>query len=289
MNIEQRVAEPARKPSRHPLHCSKPLRNRDILRTPYGVPDNPFWTNSSVIVDVTRDVGLRLYEILAITDLMREAYGKKDLETFRKQLALLTTETTRFASTLSAIVELARFEAQPTDVVYERFDIIPLLREVVHTTRLSIGSKPVAVMDVASPGPVFITSDRARIRQIMAGLMNNSAQFTFRGRIAVILNTDDDGARITVTDTGVGMTSEEISAFFGPRLKPGDKESAIAETGGRGLRIIRNLVAQLNGAISVSSKPGEGTIVEIFLPCGRSAGRSEPQTMSPREQPTDAS
>ncbi len=289
MNIEQRVAEPSRKSLRQPSNYSKSLQTADVLKTRSRAPENPLWATSSAIVDVTRDVGLTLYEILAITDLMREAYGKKDLETFRKQLSLLTSETTRFASVLSTIIELARFEAEPMNVVYERFDVVALLREVSHAARLSIGNKSITVMDVSSPCPVFITSDRARIKQIMTGIISNAAKFTFRGRVAVILNNDEDWTRLTVTDTGIGMTTEEINAFFGLAKQTNDKESPAAAAGARGIRIVRDLVAQLNGSIFVSSKLGEGTIVEVSLPVEVPTRLSESLKSIQQEHPMDFS
>jgi|GEM_PF-2074527 len=289
MNIEQRVAEPSRKSLRQPSNYSKSLRTTGILKTRSIAQEDPLWTTSSVIVDVTRDVGLTLYEILDITDLMREAYGKKDLETFRKQLSLLTSESTRFASTLSTIIELARLEAEPSNIVYERFDVVALLREVSHAARLGIGNKPITVMDVSSPCPVFITSDRARTKQIMTGIISNAVKFTFRGRVAVILNNDEDWTRLTVTDTGIGMTTEEIKAFFGLAKQTNDKESPTAAAGARGIRIIRNLVAQLNGSIFVSSKLGEGTIVEVSLPVEVPTTLPESRESIRQEHPIDLS
>jgi cell cycle sensor histidine kinase DivJ len=289
MNIEQRGASPSRKSVRQPSNYSKPLRTTDVLTTRSRASENPLWTTSTVGIDVTRNVGLALYEILAIADLMREAYGKQDLETFQTQLSLLSSETTRFAAALSSLIELAKFEAEPGNIVYEHFDVVALLREVSHAARSVIGNKPITMMDVFSPCPVFITSDRARIRQIMMELISNAAKFTFRGRVAVILNNDDDRIRLTVTDTGIGMTTEQINALFGPPKQPHEKESAMAPAGGRGIRIIRNLVSQLNAGISVSSKLGEGTIVEVSLPVEPTARLSELQRMIQQEHPMDFS
>lgn len=289
MNIEQRVAEPSRKPLRRPSNHAPSLRSAETMKTLGRATENHLWTTSAGVVDVTRDVGLTFYEILAITDLMQEAYGKKDLETFRKQLSLLTSESTRFASTLSTIIELARLEAEPLNIVYERFDVVALLREVSHAARLGIGNKPITVMDVSSPCPVFITSDRARIKQIMTGIISNAAKFTYRGRVAVILNNDEKWTRLTVTDTGIGMTTEEINAFFGLAKQTHDKESSTAAAGARGISIIRNLVTQLNGSIFVSSKLREGTIVEISLPVEVPTKSQESRESIRQEHPVDLS
>lgn len=97
-------------------------------------------------------------------------------------------------------------------------------------------------------------------------LMSNAAKFTHRGRIALILNKDDDRIRLTVTDTGIGMTAEQLKNLF----SPSDPDVWVGlrdfTAPARGIRMVMNLVTLLKGSISVSSKPREGTIVEVSVP-----------------------
>lgn len=214
--------------------------------------------------DAAREIGLPLYEILATADLMREAYGDGNLEILGNRLSLLLSKSANLASSLSAIIELAKLEATPADKGTKDFDIAELLQEATQTARLIIGNKPVKVMETASPSPLLVHADCAKVRRIMMEIMCNAAKFTYRGRIAVIINKDDDLIRITVTDTGVGMTSEQIHAFFTfPERK---FELDNAPVPGRGLRMVGALVSLLKGSMTVSSKLREGTIVEVSLP-----------------------
>ena len=121
-------------------------------------------------------------------------------------------------------------------------------------------------MEVASSSPVLIRSDRAKIKQLIMELMSNAAKFTHRGRIALILNKDDDRIRLTVTDTGIGMTAEQINIHFVPSDPTAHDNVNILSMSRRGIRMVMDLVTLLKGSISVSSKLGEGTITEVSLP-----------------------
>ena len=230
------------------------------------VSAGPRRKTSPAVSQATCNAGLMLYEILSVAELMRVAYEKGEMESLRYRLALLISEAADLSSSVSDILELTGLETEPAEAVCERFDLVALLNEVSGTARKIAGSKPVTVMDVASPGPVVIYSDPARIRRIMTGLVSNAAKFTERGRIAMILGRDDDAVRLTVADTGIGMTQEQISAVFESSERGYDVEMNGLETSGLGLRIVKALVKELNGTISAASKLGEGTIVEVTLP-----------------------
>jgi signal transduction histidine kinase len=221
----------------------------------------------SLFIDqATKGAGRTLYEILGMAELMRVAYEKGELESLQQRLSVLLSDAAGLSTTLSNIIELARLETEAAEPAFKEFDIVALLERVAQATHVLIGEKPVAIMDVASPGPLVVLSDPWKVRQIMTGLTNNAAKFTTRGRIALIVNKDDDFLRLIVTDTGCGMSPEEIAAYF-----PGDDNEfdgqARPDAGSHlGIRIVRRMVRSLDGRISVSSKIGEGTIVEVALP-----------------------
>ena len=245
--------------SRSPSACAA----IDTRRPSSAIPD---WLKSPVILKATREAGLTLYEILGMVELMRVAYEKGEMESVQNRLALLMSEAASLSSALVNIVELSRLETATATSTYRSFDIVALLNEVSQTTRLNTGHKAVTIMDVSSTGPVMILSDPVKVRKIITGLLSNAAKFTDRGRIALILISDENGIRLIITDTGRGMTAEQMNDAFAPCSSCG----GVAERGHAesvpGLRQIRNLVKLLEGSITVSSKVGEGTIVEVSFP-----------------------
>jgi len=246
--------------------CSpSPLKGAapDAMR---GGPVKPVWLKSSVVTKATREAGLTLYEILGMAELMRVAYEKGEIEILHNRLTLLLSQAGDLSSALTHILELSKLEPEPETTTCQYFDIIALLQDVSHAARLSIGQKPVKVMDVNTPGPVTILSDPGKVRKIMMGLISNAVKFTDRGRIALILNKDEDSIRLIITDTGRGMTAEQMNAAFAPSDIHRHDEKNDHAVSWLGLRTIRNLVKLLEGSITVSSKVGEGTIVEVSLP-----------------------
>ncbi len=230
-------------------------------------------TRSSVLTkvpflhDTTRDLGYFLYEILAITDLMREAYVNKDMESLQNRLGLLKAKTSSFAKTLSALVD-SKTPAPATDPLELCiFDIDALLQEILEKTQLLVRDKPVKVTYISSPCPLLVFSNRFTIKEIIMELCTNAAQYTNHGRIAVILNKDKNRIRFTVTDTGIGMTPDEITTLLA-HSEPSTMNQDVqhSETLHPGITMVLQYLKTLNGTIVISSKFREGTIVEVELP-----------------------
>jgi two-component system, cell cycle sensor histidine kinase DivJ len=264
MKAEARDLARPGKSMRQPLaySCTSPTtRTQELPRPAFQHPSRM----QSPATSELREIGLALHQILALADMMREAYGSGEMVSLRHRLSLLMLKTATLESTLSTILDPSTSETSPTDTTCELFDIVALLHETSEATRSTLGDKPVTVMDVSCPNPVIIHSDPTKIKQIMTCLLSNAAKFTTRGRIALILGRDDDKIRITVADTGRGMEPEEIRAALKHvgRKYDGKRNGPAA---GLGFRTVKELVNKLNGSISIASKQGEGTIVEVSLP-----------------------
>jgi signal transduction histidine kinase len=221
---------------------------------------------TSLIAQATREAGSMLYEILGMVELMRVAYEKRELESAQRRLEIILLEAGELSSMFSKIIEYSRRGSSPYETVSQNFNIVSLLQEVTNAARTLVKSKPVKVMDVAYANPVMINSQPDKIRLIMMGLMSNAAKFTDRGSIAMNLCREDDWIRLTVTDNGRGMSGEQIDSIFSSSDPEYNIELNSSLSCGMGLRIIQKMVKQLHGSISVSSKLGEGTIVEVRLP-----------------------
>ncbi len=217
--------------------------------------------------DTTRDLGYSLYEILAITDLMREAYANKDMESLQNRFGLLKAKTSSFAKTLSVLVDSKNPEPAADPLEHCIFDIDALLQEIALKTQLLVRNKPVKVAYISSPCPLFVFSNRFTIEKIIMELCTNAAQYTNHGRVAIILNKDKNRIRFTVTDTGIGMTSDQIKTVL-DRSEPSksNQDSQHSETLRSGITMVLQYLKTLNGTIVISSKFGEGTIVEAELP-----------------------
>lgn len=184
----------------------------------------------------------------------------------QNRLAFLITDAERLTSSIADILARTTLPAEPAEAACGRFDIVALLHEVSEAGRSMAGDKQLTVMDVSCAGPVMIHSDQAKIKQIMMRLMSNAAKFTDRGRIALILSKDNNEIRLTVADTGRGISQEQINAVLDSSEHGYDVEMNGFATSGLGLRLVKALVKQLHGGLSIASKTDEGTIVAVSLP-----------------------
>jgi len=115
--------------------------------------------------------------------------------------------------------------------------------------------------------PLRIRHDPVRVGQVVANLVGNAIKFTARGgRIHVTVAATLDGARIEVTDTGVGIAPDELPRIF-ERFYRGTRASEARGSGsGLGLAIVRSIVEMHGGSVSVESRLGSGSTFTVNLP-----------------------
>lgn len=113
--------------------------------------------------------------------------------------------------------------------------------------------------------------DGLRLRQIVFNLLSNAIKFTHAGEVGIalgVLDTDAEGAqrlRLTVRDTGIGISPEQRERLFAPFAQADAATSRQYGGTGLGLSICQRLVALMHGTLMLHSAPGEGTCVEVQL------------------------
>jgi signal transduction histidine kinase len=132
-------------------------------------------------------------------------------------------------------------------------------------------------LELALPeAPVRVYHDPQRIGQVVANLLGNAVRFTPKGgAVTVTLEPQRDGARVQVSDTGVGIDAAEIPHIF-ERFYRGSRASEARGSGsGLGLAIVKSIVDMHGGRIAVESRVGVGTTMIVTLPRHPRAGDGE--------------
>ena len=154
-------------------------------------------------------------------------------------------------------VGVLRLHREPTDLTR-------LIEEVIAGHRAAADDCGV-VIDVVIPTDMpLMELDPSRIRQVVGNLVANALRFTpDGGRVSVEGGHGPDGGWVTISDTGPGMSPDELAHVFDRFYR-----SAGSPGSGLGLPIARNLVGAHGGDITISSPPGGGTEVRFTLPAG---------------------
>ncbi|MEO1957955.1 MAG: ATP-binding protein [Nautiliaceae bacterium] len=118
--------------------------------------------------------------------------------------------------------------------------------------------------------PYAIKGDEYRIKQIISNLFSNAIKFTPEGgmiKFKINYKTKTNSVEITVSDSGIGMTQEELDRLFKPFEQANDLVAARFGGTGLGMSIVFNLVKMMGGSVKVRSKKGKGTTFKISFPC----------------------
>lgn len=168
---------------------------------------------------------------------------------------------------INDILEYSALESGQLRLTRSDSDLVAIASEVVRESRAVAHDKPVAVEMYGEPDLVAYVDPR-RIRQVLWNLVGNAVKFTQRGRVQVEVRRDGAHARISVSDTGPGISPEERAVIF-EDYKQAAPERRKRRGTGLGLAIARRLVALHQGTITVESAVGQGSTFHVRLPIAR--------------------
>ena len=160
------------------------------------------------------------------------------------------------------ILDFSKLEAGQVDLDPAPFHLHGFLDEMVDLFAVQAGPKGLQLdVRVSESTPEYLVADRARVQQVLSNLLSNAIKFTETGSILVHARYDEGGSRleISVTDTGVGISDDQIEKLF-QRFTQADGSISRRYGGtGLGLSICRQLTALMGGSISAASAPGAGS------------------------------
>jgi len=119
--------------------------------------------------------------------------------------------------------------------------------------------------ELESPGP-YILGDTALIRQLVSNLVDNAIKFTEQGEIVVGVQRVPGGARITISDTGIGIEPATAERLFDRFFRGDPSHSRTIEGTGLGLAIVRSIARVHGGTVSAAPRPEGGTVFTVDLP-----------------------
>jgi PAS domain S-box-containing protein len=172
------------------------------------------------------------------------------------------------------ILDLSKIEAGKMTVERMMCSPCKLLAEVLALARVPATAKKLPLeVEYLSPMPEFIYTDPTRLRQVLLNIIGNAVKFTQVGQVRVLIRYERDTYRphlqFDVSDSGVGMTHEQIERLFQPFTQADTSTTRQFGGTGLGLVICQRLVQMLDGTITVvRSTPGEGTCFRITVGTG---------------------
>ena len=167
---------------------------------------------------------------------------------------------------INSILDLAKIEAGRMELYIESTVLRDLIAEIAETVQVLVekNNNTLTIDLQGADEPLLI--DIAKLRQIIINLLGNSAKFTSNGEIRLLAKKTAHDLTIVVSDTGIGMTEEQMACVF-EEFRQADM-STTREYGGTGLglSITQKLCQLMGGRISVNSYPQKGSIFTVIIP-----------------------
>jgi signal transduction histidine kinase/CheY-like chemotaxis protein len=188
-------------------------------------------------------------------------------EKAQAQVRSIRETVERVSDMVDSLLADARADALDITIRQEEVDLAQLVQEVVDASRPLSDGKQHQVA-VVRPARLVVTGDHDRLWEAIDNLVSNAIKYTpSGGRIEVEVTRDGAGAAVSVTDTGAGLSPEDMSRLFGRFQRLSAKPTAGESATGLGLSIAKRIVELHGGRISAESPgPGRGATFRITLP-----------------------
>ena len=225
---------------------------------------------SMFLANMSHEIRTPLNGVLGIADLLAPT-----LETERqhKMIDTIRNSGELLLRILNNILDMSKIEAGELEIVSAPFSPLEMVEEVAEIYSTLAESKGVGFRLLVSPGAgEGRRGDEHRLKQVLHNLLNNAMKFTSDGEVTLKLSARKNKPLVfEVTDSGIGMTEEQLGNIFQAFRQAGADISARYGGTGLGLAVVRDMTRLMGGEIGVTSTPGEGTTFRVVLPLPEAA------------------
>ncbi|MBE2205291.1 MAG: response regulator [Chthoniobacterales bacterium] len=244
-------------------------------------------TKSAFLANMSHELRTPMNAIIGYSEMLIEEAEDLKLEGFTPDLGKIRSAGKHLLALINDILDLSKIEAGKMTLFLEEFDVSGMIRDVAATIQPLIEKNRNRLEVVVAPECGRMCADLTKVRQTLFNLLSNAAKFTENGTITLGVGPSPDSTRLhfDVTDTGIGMTPEQMSKLFQAFTQADDSTTKKYGGTGLGLVISRKFCQLMGGDVSVQSTHGKGTTFRVDLP----VRVSESKTANPAPAPIPAS
>jgi signal transduction histidine kinase len=214
---------------------------------------------TAFIANMSHEIRTPLNAIVGFTSLVPEV---QDAVERQQLLDLINENTQKLLVIINDVVNIAKIESGKEELVMSNFDLNQVLSEQAEHFRNDVKSGVTLTTQFASDLQL-VTSDLARVVEVLRHLLSNAVKFTSQGEIVLGYDAPVNGRiRIWLRDTGKGIAEGDLERVFDRFYKVDE----FIPGAGLGLSICRTMAYSLGGSVTVESKLGEGSKFTFELP-----------------------
>ncbi len=213
---------------------------------------------------MSHEIKTPLNVILGTVDLFKN----EDID--ERQLSLLSQldqSTQLLQIIINDILDLSKLECGNFSLLNQKMEIRDTVTFVMTHFEEPAASKNITLsVSITPETPDCIWGDPARFSQILFNLIGNAVKFTHQGRVAISISADSHFIKVSVSDTGIGISKDALNDMFDPFNQVDSSITRRFGGSGLGLAISKRLIEMMSGSITVDSELGKGSEFIVKLP-----------------------
>ena len=224
---------------------------------------------SKFLANMSHELRTPLNGIIGYADLLLEECEDEGNEMMSEDLTKITQSGSHLLSIINDILDMSKIEAGKMELFVSEFNVSDLIEQIKNISQSQSGKNNNQILYEVEEAITSMKGDETRLRQCVINLIGNAVKFTENGEVRVKVESDHEANEsliISVSDTGIGMTEEQLKKIFEDFTQADDETTAKFGGTGLGLAITRNLVTMMQGTVGVTSVLDEGSTFTIKVP-----------------------
>ncbi len=248
-------------------------RMNDELKSVYWQIESASRHKSDFLASMSHELRTPLNAIIGYSEMLMEDSVAMNQKVFVSDLQKIRASGKHLLALINDILDMCKIEAGKIILTLEVFDIADLIREVADTVQPLAEKNSNVIKLKCGDNLGTMYADITRVRQMLFNLLSNACKFTEQGTITVESFRDSSlGAEwltLSVIDTGIGMTSDQMEKLFQPFSQVDVQTSRKYGGTGLGLAITRQFCEMMGGEITAKSESGKGAAFTVRLPLAK--------------------
>jgi two-component system, NtrC family, sensor kinase len=225
---------------------------------------------SEFLASMSHELRTPLNAIIGYSEMLQEEAADLGQEALLPDLRKVNAAGKHLLELINAVLDLSKIEAGKMDLLIEPFNVATLVTEIAAVVQPLAEKNGNALVTRCAADVGEMRADLTKVRQALFNLLSNACKFTERGTVtlAALRETGAGGEQMvfTVTDTGIGLTEEQIGRLFQEFTQAEVATSRRYGGTGLGLALSRRLCRLMGGDVTVESASGRGSTFTIRLP-----------------------